>query len=360
MDKELTGPRASISTDALRHNLGVVKRTAPDSKVLAVIKANAYGHGMVQVALALKEADALGVARIQEALTLRQAKSINRILLLEGIFSKTELEVAAREDFWLVVHNFAQLEMLESWSGGHRFAVWLKVDTGMHRLGFNAEQFPIAWRRANACNGIGSIRVMTHLASSEDPLGEATTRQLLVFDELMSGLSVERSIANSAAVLGLSRSRTDWVRPGLMLYGISPFDDREAHQIGLQPAMTLETMLIATHQLAAGERVGYGGTWTSERPSRVGIVAIGYGDGYPRHTRSGAPVRVNGQNVSLAGRVSMDMIAVDLTTAPNADVGANVQLWGDDLPVERIARYADTIPYELVCGISQRVQVKYR
>jgi alanine racemase len=281
-------------------------------------------------------------------------------LLLEGVFSKAELEVAAKEDFWIVVHNFSQLEMIEAWSGAYRFTVWIKLDSGMHRLGFNAEQFPIAWRRAKACNAINNIRVMTHLASSEDPDGDPTTRQLRVFDELISGLNLERSIANSAAILGLNRTHAEWVRPGLILYGISPFDDREAHQLGLRPAMTLETVLIATHNLEAGESVGYGGTWKSDVRSRIGVVAIGYGDGYPRHTRSGAPVRIGGQNVSLAGRVSMDMIAVDLAAAPETKVGALVQLWGPDLPVERIARYADTIPYELVCGISQRVKVEYR
>ena len=238
--------------------------------------------------------------------------------------------------------------------------MWLKIDTGMHRLGFNADQFASAWNRVKVCSAIGNeMRVMTHLASAEDPQGAATTKQLKVFAELVAELNVERSFANSAAVIGMSGDRGDWVRPGLMLYGISPFEDRDASQFGLTPAMSLESDLIATHQIGAGEPVGYGGTWRSNVPARIGIVAVGYGDGYSRHTKSGAPVLVNGMRVPLAGRVAMDMITVDLTSCEGATVGQPVQLWGPSLPVETIARYADTIPYELVCGVSKRVRVRY-
>jgi alanine racemase len=361
MKEFICGPRALISTDALRHNLGVVRKVAPASRVLAVIKANGYGHGIVQTARALREADAFGVARIQEGLALRRAGSTHAILLLEGVFNANDLEVAAKENFALVVHTFDQLEMLEAWSGTHRFEVWVKIDTGMHRLGFALDQFAQAWSRINRCAAVAAgVRLMTHLASAEAPDSAETKKQLEAFAHVTAGLAADRSIANSAATLGLANVRGDWVRPGVMLYGISPFAQQHGTQLGLRPAMTLETNLIAIHDVAKGQAVGYGGKWHAERATRIGIAAAGYGDGYPRHVRNGAPVVIGDRTALIAGRVSMDMINIDLSGTPNAQIGDAVQLWGAQLPVESIADFADTIPYELVCGISQRVQVEYR
>lgn len=361
MNPILCGPRALISTDALRHNLSVVRKLAPRSRVLAIIKANAYGHGIVPTAQALREADAFGVARIEEGTALRQAGIGNPILLLEGVFTPEDLALAASAHLDLVVHSFGQLQLLEEFAGTHRFGVWVKIDTGMHRLGFSPEDFPLAWERIKRCpTAAAGARVMTHLAIAEEPTHPLTLRQLQCFEQAVRGIDAQRSVANSAAVIGLPHTHLDWVRPGIMLYGISPLPGTYAAQLGLQPAMILESSLLAVHQLNPGEAVGYGARWRADRATRIGVAAVGYGDGYPRHARSGAPVNVANRECLLAGRVSMDMINVDLTCAPQAQVGDPVVLWGRDLPVERIAEYADTIPYELVCGISQRVKVEYR
>jgi alanine racemase len=355
------GPRALISGAALRHNLGVVRRRAPRSKVMAVIKANAYGHGVVQAARSLISVDAFGVARLQEALSLREHGLGQTIVLLEGVFSEDELSAAAEQNLQLVVHSPEQLALLQSWRGSRQVHVWLKVDTGMNRLGFRSEDFAAAWQSLRACNSVASApRIMTHLACADEPGGEHTKEQLRKFSALTSGLGAERSIANSAGLLAWPESQAEWVRPGLMLYGISPFADDEASAHDLRPAMNLVTRLIAVRDVKAGETVGYGGSWCAQRDARIGIAAVGYGDGYPRQIGSGSPVRVGNVEATLAGRVSMDMIAIDLTLSPQATVGDPVTLWGDDLPVERMARCAGTIPYELVCGISQRVAVEYR
>ena len=361
MKQILCGPRAVISADALRHNLGVVRKLAPRSRVLAIIKANAYGHGIVPTARALQDADAFGVARIEEGTALRQAGIGNPILLLEGVFTPQDLALAASANLELVVHSFGQLQLLEQFAGTHRFSIWLKIDTGMHRLGFSPEDFPLAWKRIQRCpSAAAGARVMTHLAIAEEPVHPLTVRQLQCFEQAVRGLETQYSMANSAAIIGMPQTHLDWVRPGIMLYGISPLPDKYAAQLDLQPAMTLHSSLIAVHQLNPGETVGYGARWRAERSTRIGVAAIGYGDGYPRHARSGAPVCVADRQCLLAGRVSMDMINVDLTGAPEAQAGDSVLLWGPDLPVEHVAAYADTIPYELVCGISQRVKVQYK
>jgi alanine racemase len=231
----------------------------------------------------------------------------------------------------------------------------------MHRLGFALDQFAQAWSRINRCAAVAAgVRLMTHLASAEAPDSAETKKQLEAFAHVTAGLAADRSIANSAATLGLANVRGDWVRPGVMLYGISPFAQQHGTQLGLRPAMTLETNLIAIHDVAKGQAVGYGGKWHAERATRIGIAAAGYGDGYPRHVRNGAPVVIGDRTALIAGRVSMDMINIDLSGTPNAQIGDAVQLWGAQLPVESIADFADTIPYELVCGISQRVHVEYR
>jgi len=351
-------PRATIDTSALRHNLAVVRRLAPTSRVMAIIKANAYGHGLVACARALAAADAFGVARLEEGLALRAAGVRAPIVLLEGVFNQDELRAAARERFELVVHTFEQIAMLEAESPAAPFHVWVKIDTGMNRLGFRPEDLPDAWRRLQRV-APQSLRLMTHLAAAEARDGSMTLEQIDSFDALTAGYGVERSIANSAGLVLWDDARVDWVRPGLMLYGISPIPNVDASDLDLRPVMTLATQLISVRRVPIGETVGYGGIWSASRNSIIGIAAVGYGDGYPRNMRSGTPVLVNREETVIVGRVSMDMIAVDVTDM-DVKIGDPVTLWGEGLPAERIAPYADTIAYELVCGISQRVAVEWK
>lgn len=353
-------PCARIDADALRHNLAAVRGFAPHSRVMAVIKANAYGHGLVATAKALPGADAFGVARLEEGLPLRSAGILKSVVLLEGVFTPEELQLAGSERFELVVHCFAQLELLERYDGSQRFPVWFKIDTGMNRLGFRLDEFAEAWRRLKQCRSVGQIRLMTHLAAAEELNGSTVSEQLQRFEQLTGGIELERSIANSAGLIGWPSARGAWVRPGLMLYGISPLPGKDAEQLGLRPVMTLSTQLVAVRRVPAGEAVGYGGIWRAQRDSIVGIAAIGYGDGYPRNMRAGTPMLVNGRTAPVIGRVSMDMTAVDLTGMPAAKIGDTVTIWGRGLPAEHVAFYADTIPYELVCGISQRVAVQWQ
>jgi alanine racemase len=353
---------ATIDTGALRHNLERVRNWAPRSKVMAVIKANAYGHGLAAVARALEAADSFAVARVDEGLTLRDAGIVKRIVLLEGVFDRIQQDAAAKAGFELVVHTAEQIDLLREAGAGEPFKVWLKLDSGMNRLGFKGEAFAAAREALSALPRVHSpVNLFTHLASADDPELPATNDQLGRFAEATHHLPGERSIANSAAMMSFPQAQADWVRPGLLLYGVSPFGGSIGADFGLKPAMTLHSHLIAIKELAAGERVGYGGTWTATRPTRLAVAAVGYGDGYPRSLGSGSPVLVNGQRAPLAGRVSMDMIGIDVTDlAQTPMLGDPVILWGDGLPVEEIAVWADTIPYELLCGISQRVAVNVR
>ena len=352
-------PVATIDAAALRSNLAVVRRMAPGSRVIAVVKANGYGHGMIRVARALADADGLGVARLADAVALREAGVTQRILLLEGVFGAEQFALAANKHCEIVVHSFEQLATLEQYAGSHRFTVWLKLNTGMNRLGFRPEDFDSAYARLRRCSSVSMLRVMTHLSDSEER-GEVTAKQLRTFDELVAPTQLERSVANSAAVIAWPESHQDWVRPGLMLYGMSPMPNTTAADYGLRPAMTLSTHLIAVQNIGVGESVGYNGIWRAQRPSRIGIAAIGYGDGFPRATRNGAPVLVGGKEAPIAGRVSMDMIAVDVTDLPAAKAGDEVIVWGDGLPAERLAPYADTTCYELVCRVTSRVPLLWR
>lgn len=354
------GPCAIIDRAALRHNLSVVRSTAPKSKVMAVVKANAYGHGIVPVAQALLAADAFGVARLKEAVALREAGIGQPIVLLEGVFSHADLDVAAQLNLDVVIHAFTQLALLESWSSARRLSVWCKIDTGMNRLGFRVDEFAIAWPRLRACPYVQQLRVMTHLADADSRDHAHTPQQIALFSSVVRDLNVERSIGNSAGLVAWPDARVEWVRPGLMLYGMSPFADSVAADLNLRPAMTLVTPLIAVREVREGEEVGYGGTWRATQATRVGIAAVGYGDGYPRHARTGTPVCVRGQIRPIIGRVSMDMIAVDLGLDSSAESGEPIILWGEGLPAERVATFADTIPYELVCAMSQRVAMQYR
>ena len=349
---------ASIDVGALKHNLDAVRRRAPKSRVMAVIKANAYGHGLITVARALDCADAFAVARFDEGLALRKAGIDSPVVLLEGVFDREQLEAAAAADFEPVVHTAEQIELLRA-ARGARFKVWLKLDSGMNRLGFKVADFPAAYAALSALPALkGPVNLFTHLASADAPQLPTTAEQLRVFAAATRSLPGERSIANSAAVLGFPESQADWVRPGLLLYGVSPLNGSVGADHGLRAAMTLRSHIIAVKELEIGERVGYGGDWTAARPTRLAMAAVGYGDGYPRSLSAGAPVLVNGERAGLAGRVSMDMIGIDVTEAARAPrLGDPVVLWGEGLPVEEIAACSKRIPYELLCGISQRVAV---
>ena len=351
---------ASIDTRALRHNLGLVRARAPKSRIMAVIKANGYGHGLITVARALDAADAFAVARVDEGLTLRDAGIAQPIVLLEGVFDQEQLAAAAAARFELVVHTLEQIDLLRGCNATHRFKVWLKIDTGMNRLGFKGTQVPAAHAALNALRVVQSpINLFTHLSSADVPGAAVTEEQLNVFAAAVRGLPGERCIESSAAIFAFPEHQADWVRPGLLLYGVSPFAGSTGADYGLEPVMTLHSHIIAVKALEVGERVGYGGHWIASRPTQLAIAAIGYGDGYPRSLPSGSPVLVNGERAALAGRVSMDMIGIDVTDLKvEARLGDPVLLWGAGLPVEEIALWAQTIPYELLCGISQRVAVK--
>ncbi len=351
--------RACIDTQALRSNLAVLRARAPRSRIMAVVKANAYGHGLVPVALALGDADAFAVARIEEAAALRGAGVKQPIVLLEGVINAEQLAAAAELSLELVVHDALQIALLEGCRAAHRFTLWIKVDTGMNRLGLRVEDFAAAWQRLAALPvpPLG-LRVLTHLACADERSHAANATQLERFAALADRLGVERSIANSAAVLGLPQSHVEWVRPGLALYGLSPFAGQTGTAFGLSPVMTLESTVIAVRRVRRGESVGYGAAWRAGRDSRVAILAGGYGDGLLRSLPNGAPVIISGRRAPLAGRVSMDMIAVDVTDLPPVHPGERAELWGATLPVEEVAAVAGTLPYELVCGISQRVPIE--
>jgi len=324
--------------------------------VAAAVKAEGYGHGLVRVARTL-DADAFAVACVEEALILREAGIDRPILLLEGVFEAAELPVCARHNLEMAVHHPEQVAMLERARLEWPLRVWLKVDTGMHRLGLEPETVPAIWRRLRDCPAVRpDLGLMSHLARADERSRPDTLNQLQCFETATAGLPGERSLANSAAILGWPQTHFDWVRPGIMLYGASPFVDSLAPDENLRPVMTLSTRLIAIKHLRRGEPVGYGGTWICPEDMDVGVAAIGYGDGYPRHAPSGTPVLLDGREAALIGRVSMDMITLDLRRHPEARVGDPVVLWGEGLPVERIAQLAGTISYTLTCGITARVK----
>ncbi|SFD69456.1 alanine racemase [Thiohalospira halophila DSM 15071] len=348
--------RAAIDTRALANNLAVARSRAPAEPLWAVVKADAYGHGAVTAARALVAAgaDGLCVASVEEAEALRAGGIDAPILLLEGFFEPAEIPRCAALGLAVVVHAPWQLTALEVARPEWPLTTWVKVDTGMHRIGFHPEEVGPVRDRLRAASAVaGEPGLMTHLARADDRSEPATTNQLRAFDTLEQPGAV--SIANSAGILGWPGARRGLLRPGIMLYGVSPFPEEVAGDHGLVPVMTLHSRLIAVRRLAAGDAVGYGGTWTCPEAMPVGVVAIGYGDGYPRHAPSGTPVLVDGVEVPLIGRVSMDMITVDLRGHPAAEPGAPVTLWGDGLPVERVATAAGTIGYELLCGVTRRV-----
>jgi alanine racemase len=302
------------------------------------------------------------VARVDEGLTLRDAGINTPTVLLEGVFDREQLAAAAAADFELVVHTQEQIELLRTAGPDAHFRIWLKLDSGMNRLGFKGAAFAVAHAAVSALTAVQSpVNLFTHLASADEPELPTTVEQLARFDAATRFLPGERSIANSAGMLSFSAAQADWVRPGLLLYGVSPIAGAIGADYGLNPVMTLQSHVIAVKDLAAGEQVGYGSAWRAARPTRLAVAAVGYGDGYPRSLGAGTPVLVNGERAGLAGRVSMDMIGIDVTDLKRQPkLGDPVVLWGEGLPVEEIAVWAETIPYELLCGISQRVAVNLR
>lgn len=357
------GARAVIRLGALQHNLSVIRRSAPDARVMAVIKANAYGHGILPVALALEDADSLAVARPAEAALLRSEGVAKPIVLLEGVTTADDLAQAARRSLEIVVHCREQVEMLDQQPDA-AVTVWLKFDTGMNRLGFPPNDAGELIRTLRGMPAVGELRLMTHLADADNPGSSATAAQLDRFRGIVRDFDGSVSIANTPATLGVGdiRDAADkfgfrgehWIRPGVALFGISPFDHATAEELDLKPVMQFEAQLIAIKPLAAGARVGYRGRYVNDDDTTLGIVAAGYGDGYTRHFRDGTPVLLGGRRVPLIGNVSMDMIAVDLGVDARDSVGDIATLWGDGLPVEEVARWADAIPYELVCGVINR------
>jgi alanine racemase len=330
---------------------------------MAVVKANAYGHGLITVAQNLGEADSFAVARIPEAIQLRDSGVTKAIVLLAGVLADDELSAAIENNFEVVVHCPEQIEMLERCTSGQT-TVWLKFDTGMNRLGFRPQQSTALIDRLRACGAVAELRLMSHLASADDKANSATKAQLESFRTVVDGFVGAISIANSPAALGwpeIAAGRQtfgvtgeQWIRTGIALFGVSPFDGQTGANLGLEPVMQFEARLIAVKPLCKGERVGYKGSFEAKSDSRLGVVSAGYGDGYSRHFRTGTPVLINGRRVPLIGNVSMDMIAVDLGADAADAVGDIAMLWGPGLPVEEVAPWADAIPYELVCGVTNR------
>jgi alanine racemase len=356
---------ATIHADALRHNLGVLKTTAPGSRVMAVVKADGYGHGLERVARALPGADAFGVAALSDAERLRAAGLAQPIVWLSGFNEPEDLARMRQLGVETVVHHREQLEMLEQSDSAQAsdtpIRCWLKIDTGMHRLGIAPAEVRDAHARLRALPGVDDeIVLMTHFASADAKPGSLqddgqTQAQIDAFAAATEGLPGPRSLANSAAVLDWPASHGDWVRPGGALYGMSLVEGRPGGEYGLRPAMTLSTRLLSVNRIRRGERIGYGATWTCPEDMPVGVAAIGYGDGYPRHAPAGTPVLVNGRPAEVIGRVSMDLMTLDLRGQPEARVGDRVVLWGEGLPVETVAEAAATIAYELTCSIMRRV-----
>lgn len=347
--------RASVSLSALRHNYGIARRAAPGSRVFAVVKANAYGHGIERVARALPQADGFATIELDGAVALREGNAAAPILLLEGFFETSELRQVAASRLSCVVHCEDQLRMLEAERTQRPFDAWLKVNTGMNRLGFAPAAVPGVLERLKASGAAASITLMTHFATADGPEGVAEAMKR--FDAATRGLRLPRSLANSAAIFAHPASHADTVRLGIGLYGATPFADRTAQSLGLEPAMTLSSRLIAIQELQPGDAVGYGGEFRCERATRIGVVACGYADGYPRLAPTGTPILVGGTRTGTIGRVSMDLLTVDLARIPDARVGSPVVLWGEGLPVDEVATAARTVGYELLCAVAARVPV---
>ncbi len=351
---------AAVDLSAIRHNHAVAKRCAPGRQVFAVVKANAYGHGVREVVSVLHDvADGYAVACLEEAAEVRAMDDRARILLLEGCFEPREYLIAAQLGLDVVVQGERQAEALLVAETSRPLNVWLKLDSGMHRLGFDAEALRPWHGLLHGAGKVAELNLISHFACADERGHTLTEQQVECFLGLLDLDFDQRSLANSAAILTIPAAHMDWVRPGIMLYGATPFADLAARELGLKPAMSLTAELIAVRDVAEGESVGYGASWVAKRPSRIGIVSCGYADGYPRNAPSGTPVVIRGQRAPLAGRVSMDMLAVDLTDLPEAVEGDAVELWGAQLPVDELAAACGTIGYELLTKVTARVPRRY-
>jgi len=346
---------ARINLTALKHNFSVVRRYAPHSKCIVVVKSNGYGHGLVRVAKTLSVAEGFAVLNVEEAIMLRNAEIKNRIILLEGFFSESEIALAEQHKLSVVIHRMDQIDMIASTKPKTKLDLLLKINTGMNRLGFNAETLPRALSKLTHSAYVEKITMMTHFATADDAQG--ITNQLRLFKQLTENLPYDRCLANSAAIMRYPEAHADWVRPGIMIYGCTPFTDGSAQAFGLKPVMSLRSEIIAVQHLKQGDRVGYGGIYTAERAMRIGVVACGYADGYLRHAITSTPILVHGKHTRTVGRVSMDMMYADLSNIPEANVGSTVVLWGDELPVEDVAKAVGTVNYELLCALAARVPV---
>jgi alanine racemase len=345
---------ALVRPAALRHNLQRVRQLVPGSRVWAVVKAQAYGHGLAHAVDGFADADGLAILEYDGAARLRELGWRRPILMLEGAFEPADLDTAARLDLAIALHGEHQLDWLAA-HGGRPLDVHVKVNTGMNRLGLPPARIAAVCSRLAALPAVRTITLMTHFANADRLHGTDSARA--TFEACTAGIGGERSVANSAAVIASPPGRSDWVRPGIMLYGASPFTDRSAASLGLSAAMTLRSAIIGVQQLSPGDAVGYGATFVADRPMRIGIVACGYADGYPRHAPTGTPVAVDGRRTRSIGRVSMDMMAVDLEPVPAAGIGTPVELWGETIPVDDVAHAAGTIGYELLCAVAPRVPV---
>jgi alanine racemase len=347
--------QARINLPALQNNLAVARKYAPHSRIMAVIKANAYGHGLLRAAKALVSADGFAVVELNDAIALREAGFRQRVLLLNGFYDVEELPVIAEYGLAVVIHQQEQLDIFAASALPAKLDVFLKFNTGMNRLGFMPEALSSALSRLKKSRQASSITLMSHFACADDEQGIAA--QMEQFNKIAAGQNFPKSLANSATILRYPEAHADWVRPGIMLYGSSPFAETSAGDLELRPAMTLTSRIIATQALRTGDRVGYSGLFTAEKPLKIGIVACGYADGYPRHAKTGTPVKVNGKVTRTLGRISMDTLCVDLSGIPEAGVGTAVTLWGEGLPVEEVAKAAGTVSYELFTKLSTRVPV---
>jgi alanine racemase len=348
--------KAGISVDAMAHNLRVARSHAGNARAFAVVKANAYGHGLSRARRAFAAADGFAVLTLEEAANLRLMGVEQPILLLEGIFGADEIAACAELDLWPVLHHAAQLDWLQQQPPVRPIQIFLKFDSGMHRLGFPLTEHAAIIARAKSLPGVAGITLMTHFAQADEAAG--VEWQLQPFLSEVAGHGLPWSTANSAALLRYPDTLGAWVRPGIMLYGASPFADVSAAQLGLRPVMTLQSEIISVQTLRAGDGVGYGQLFRAERAMRVGVVACGYADGYPRHALTNTPVLVDGRSSRTLGRVSMDMLCVDLSACGNAGMGSPVVLWGDGLPVDTVAASAGTTAYELLCALAARVPVE--
>lgn len=351
--------RVYIDSLALLHNISCIKQLAPNKKIIAMVKANAYGCGLSSVLPVLEgNVEAFGVASLEEAITVRNLGIRSPCILFQGVFGPEELDEVIAYNLEIVIHQEHQLNWLLSTKLPRPIKVWVKVNTGMHRLGFSPEKIPNILTALEGCAWVEKeLGLLTHLACADEPTKRSNQDQLQLFHSIkLNNKKIIRSIANSAAIIAIPDSHADVIRPGIMLYGVSPFTNQIGRELGLLPVMRFVSKVSAIHSYPAGVAIGYGGTWKSINPSTIGVIPVGYGDGYPRHIQPGTEVWINGAIVPIVGRVSMDMITINVTNCPQVKIGDDVELWGQYIAVEKIAKSAGTIPYELLCQLSPRVR----